>query len=332
MEKIKVLQVGLGKLGVKIADYIIERKSLELVGVVDKDKEKIGKNLKDILINNKDVNIKISKDIDEAFQKCKPDVVILSTISSIKEIVNQIEEIAKYRKSIVSTCEELSYPWNTNKEFADKIDKIAKSNNISILGTGVNPGFLMDSLPIFLTAACHKIDSIKVSRIQDATFRRVPFQKKIGAGLTIKQFEEKKNRGIIRHVGLVESINMIASSMNWKLDRAVDIITPVIAKDRIETENLSINVGDVCGIQQIGIGYIGKKEKITLFFRAALGEKNPVDKTVIEGDPNLVFKIEGGLNGDIATCSIIANAIKQIIKTSPGLKCMTDIPIISYFE
>ena len=190
----------------------------------------------------------------------------------------------------------------------------------------------MDSLPIFLTAVCHQINSIKISRIQDASFRRIPFQKKIGAGLTLEQFEEKKREGTIRHVGLVESISMIAGSMNWNLDRAVDIITPVIATDNIKTENLQIKIGQVRGVQQIGIGYSGGKEKIVLLFRAALEEDDPVDKIEINGDPDLTFKIDGGVNGDIATCSIIVNAIRQIIKATPGLRSMKDIPLVSYFN
>ena len=322
MKRIKIIPVGLGPVGQKIVKYVVERNGLEIVAAVDPAADKAGKKLSELCGLNEDSGIKISDDMKSAVKENnKPDVALLATVSSLQRIIPQIEEIAKYGINVVSTCEELVFPWATQPELARRLDEIAQKYGISVLATGVNPGFLMDFLPIALTGVCQEVKSIKVSRIQDASFRRVPFQKKIGAGLSLMEFEEKKKTETLRHVGLTQSMQMIARRMGWKLDKTEDILTPIMAESaRIAT-----------GVQQIGKGYVNGEEKITLFFRAAIGEKNPRDTIEIKGTPEITSTIVGGINGDIATCAIIINAIKSIIDASPGLKTMTDIPVVSFF-
>ena len=320
MKRIKIIPVGLGPVGQKIVKYVVERNGLEIVAAVDPAADKAGKKLSELCGLNEDSGIKISDDMKSAVKENnKPDVALLATVSSLQRIIPQIEEIAKYGINVVSTCEELVFPWATQPELARRLDEIAQKYGISVLATGVNPGFLMDFLPIALTGVCQEVKSIKVSRIQDASIRRVPFQKKIGAGLSLDEFEEKKKTGTLRHVGLTQSMQMIARRMGWKLDKTEDILTPIMAE----------SARMVTGVQQIGKGYVNGEEKITLFFRAAIGEKNPRDTIEIKGIPEITSTIAGGINGDVATCAIIVNAIKSIIDTSPGLKTMTDISLIS---
>ncbi len=330
MNKIKILQIGMGPVGQKISEYINERKGLEITGVVDKDPEKAGLELNKLCCVNIS-GIKISNSINETINLNKPDVAIITTVSSINEIAGQIEEVVSFGIPVVSTCEELTYPWETSPELAGRIDNLAKQNNVAVIGTGVNPGFLMDSLPIFLTAVCQNVNRIKVTRIQDAATRRIPFLNKIGAGLTLAEFEKKNKQGILRHIGLTESLQMIAGRMRWKLDKIEESLSPVIADKKIITEKITIPPGNAAGVMQTGKGYVGEEEKITLIFRAAVGETDPYDKIEIDGEPNITSKIDGGVHGDKATCAIAINAIKQILNSSPGLKTMADIPIVSYF-
>ena len=328
---IKVVQVGLGPLGVKITKFLLQRKGLKIMGAVDKDPAKAGKDLGE-LCESKKLGISISDSIKKAIDKEKPDVALLTTVSSMEKITPQIEEIVSLGIPVVSTCEELSYPWITFPGLSKRIDEAAKKNKVAVVGTGVNPGFLMDSFPIFLTAVCQKVEKIKISRIQNAAFRRIPFQKKIGAGLTLKEFEDKKKAGTLRHVGLIESVQMIACRMGWKLDRSEDILTPVIAKEKVTTDAMTVEKGNALGVQQIGKGFVKGEEKITLIFRASIAEPDPADTIEITGEPDIVSTIKGGINGDVATCAITINAIKQIINAAPGLKTMADIPPVSYFE
>jgi 4-hydroxy-tetrahydrodipicolinate reductase len=331
MNKTRVVQIGLGPLGQKIAQFIAQRKSLEVIGAVDVSPEIIDRDLGE-LCGLDNMGIKIQSSIGECLRTAKPDAVILTTVSTMEKITPQIEEIVSYGIPVVSTCEELNYPWDASLSLSERIDKAAKANQVAVLGTGVNPGFLMDSLPTFLTSVCQDVQRITVHRIQNAAFRRIPFQKKIGAGLTLEQFENKKKEGILRHVGLTESVQLIASRMGWELNKTEDILVPVIADREIITDTMRIPVGYAAGVQQIGKGYVGNEDKIILVFRASIGEPNPQDSIEIKGTPTIKSIIEGGVHGDVATCAITINALKQIIKTQPGLRTMADISMVSFFS
>ncbi len=246
-------------------------------------------------------------------------------------LIAVFSEHSGYGLPIVSTCEELIYPWETSPALAAQIDQAAKKANVAVLGTGVNPGFLMDALPVFLTAVCQQVESIRVSRFQNAAFRRIPFQKKIGAGLDIEQFESLKATGKLRHVGLTESVQLIANTMGWKLTKTEDIITPVIAEKEIKTDAMVIPARYAAGVQQIGRGWIDSKEKITLHFKAAVGEPETYDKVEIQGEPIISSTISGGVNGDVATCAIVLNALNQILRIPPGLQTMADMPPAAFF-
>lgn len=329
---IKVVQIGMGPLGQKIAKFISERSgSLKIVGAIDKDPEKKGKDL-GTLCSIPVHGIRISGSLKDAMEREKADVALLTTVSDMQRITPQIEEIVSLGLPVVSTCEELSFPWETSPELSKKIDEAARKNKVAVLGTGVNPGFLMDTLPICLTAVCQHVSKIRVSRFQNAEFRRIPFQKKIGAGLTLKEFEEKRKQGTLRHVGLTESMSMIAHKMGWKLSKTEDILTPVIAEKEIVTSAMKIKKGDSSGVQQIGKGYVNGEEKITLVFRASVGEPASYDLVEIDGNPCISSKIDGGVNGDVATCAITINAVKQILTAKPGLRTMSDIPLVSFFQ
>jgi len=330
MVKVKILQVGIGPIGQHIVKYINERKNIEIVGAMDIDSDKVGKTLGE-LCELDNLNIKIKSSLKEAIEN-KPDIAIHTTTSSFKKAAPQLLDIIELGIPIVSTCEELSYPWNTDTEFAKKIDEKAKEKGVAILGTGVNPGFLMDSLPTFMTSACQYVEKIKVTRIQNARYRRLPFQNKIGAGLTLEEFEERRKDGSLRHVGLTESINFIANSIGWNLTKTEDNIEPVIANNNIAREVGIIKKGMVAGVMQTGRGFIDEKEVIMLVFKAAIGEEKIGDTIEIFGEPYIKSTIREGINGDIATSAIVLNAIKSVMNASPGLKTMKDIPLVSYFE
>lgn len=331
MKPITVLQIGLGPLGIKVAQFIAERTGLKTIAAVDKNPSLIGKDLGQ-LSGSIASGILIKSTIAEAIKKKKPDVAILTTVSDMKRITPQIEEILSFGIPVVSTCEELSFPWKTAPKLASRLDEAAIRNQVAVLGTGVNPGYLMDALPIFLTAVCQNVESVHVNRFQNAQFRRIPFQKKIGAGLTLEEFEKKKQDASLRHVGLTESIQMIAHRMGWKLDKTEDIISPVLAKKKIETPAMTIPAGHATGVRQEGNGYVNGEVKIKLTFQATVGEPESYDEVIVEGTPRIHSKIAGSVNGDVATCAITLNAIPQVLRSTPGLKTMVDIPPVSFFD
>jgi len=324
MKKVKVVQMGLGPIGNKVTQYLADRKNVEIVGAIDSDSAKAGQDI-GTLAGIAPLGVKVTADMNQVLGKGDVDIVMLTTTSSLARTYDQLIQLLPYGVNVISSCEELSYPWLTSPDLATKIDKLAKENNVAVLGTGVNPGFLMDFLPIVMTGVCRDVRKIKIERIQDATFRRIPFQKKIGAGLKVQEFDDKVKEGTLRHVGLTESIQMIASRLGWKLDSTDEVISPIIAENQMKTTGMVVEAGDVLGVQQIGRGMVSGEEVITMVFRAAIGEPDDRDRIVIDGTPAIDSLIKGGVNGDVATCAILVNAIPSIINARPGLKTMADI-------
>jgi hypothetical protein len=328
---IKVLHYGLGPIGAAIVRQIATRRGFRIVGAVDIDPAKAGRDLADIAGVGRKLGIKVSNDARKTIKATDPDVVVLCTVSSLKKVLPQMEEILKLRVAIVSTTEELAYPTSGNMKYARALHEMAKKAKVAVLGTGVNPGFTMDALPITLTGVCERVDSIRVDRIQDARVRRLPFQQKIGAGLTREQFQKKVDDASVRHVGLAESVSMIADAMGWKLDKITDDIQPKMATATVASEYLAVDAGYVCGIVQDGVGYRNGKPVITLHMEAYLGAPESYDQVDIAGSPNIKSKIAGGVHGDVATASITVNSIPKILEVAPGLHTMRDMPIPSYF-
>ena len=331
MPNIRVMHFGLGPVGAAIAKQIAARPGFKIVGGIDIDPTKVGRDLGDVVGLSRRIGIKVSDKPAKALKSAKPDVVVLCTSSSIKEVMPQIETILKARKPIVSTVEELAYPSYTHIRQARQIHQWAKKAKVAVLGTGVNPGFAMDALPIALTAVCERVERVSVTRIQDARVRRLPFQQKIGAGLTTEQFQRKVHDGEVRHVGLTESIAMIADALGWTLDRIKDDIQPKLAQVTISSEFLAVDPGYVSGIIQDGVGYRKGEPVIRLHMEAYLGAPDPYDSIEIEGSPGLSLKIAGGIHGDVATASIVVNSIPRVLAAAPGLHTMRDLPLPSFY-
>jgi len=328
---VRVLHFGLGPIGAAVVRQCAARRGFRIVGAVDIDPAKAGKDLGEVAGVGRTLKVKVSDDAKKAIKSSKPDVVVLCTQSSLKKVLPQVEAILKLKVPIVSTTEELAYPTKGNMKYARAIHEMAKKAKVAVLGTGVNPGFTMDALPITLTGVCERVESIRVDRVQDARVRRLPFQQKIGAGLTREQFQKKVDDGSVRHVGLAESISMIGDAMGWKLDRITDEIQPKIATETVASEFLAVDPGYVCGIVQDGIGYRDGQPVITLHMEAYLGAPESFDAVEVAGSPALKMKIAGGVHGDVATASITVNSIPKILEVAPGLHTMRDMPIPSYF-
>jgi len=331
MRKIRVILYGVGAVGSLIAKFLLEKEGLEIVGAVDIAKEKVGKDLGEVLGIKKKLGIKISKVVDSVLLKEKADVAIHTTSSYLKDTYPQIASIIKHGVNVISTCEELSYPYLTEPEFSEKLDILAKKYDVTVLGTGINPGFLMDTLVITLTAVCQKIDKIEAVRVMNAATRRLPFQKKVGAGLTVKEFHKKiKTRQITGHVGLEQSIAMIADALAWRLDEILaEPVEPVIAEKPVESKEIKVETGMVAGLKQRAKGLRNGREVVLLDFQAYVGVEEEYDAITIEGIPTVKQKIQPCVHGDLGTVAMVANAIPKVIKAPAGLFTMKDLPVPS---
>jgi len=329
LKKVKAVQYGCGPIGCSVARFALQRSDIVIVGAIDIAPNLIGRDLGDVVGLDKKVGVSISADADAVLLQTKPDIVLLTTSSSLKVIYPQLEKCVTAGVNVVSTCEELSYPYKKEPQLSAEIDSIAKENNVTVLATGVNPGFLMDAWPLFMTGVCQQVKRIKAVRVQDASPRRGPFQKKIGAGRTIEEFKELVAAGTLKHVGLPESIAMVASGLRWKLDEITESIEPVVAKNQVKTNFVTVEPGQAAGVRQVGKGIRSGEELVTLEFEAYVGAPESHDTVYITGTPNLEVTIKGGTHGDIATIAMVVNSVQRVIDAPPGLMTMKDLPIVS---
>lgn len=325
---IKVIQYGLGPIGSAVARLVMERDDLELVGGVDVDPDKVGKDVGEVIGLGQSLGFATDKTLNDTLKRTNADIVLHTTNSYFDQFRSQIDEILEAGLDIVSTSEELSFPWLDNKEIADQIDALAKKVGKTVLGTGVNPGFLMDSLPINLSAICQQVDHIEVVRVINASERRGPFQKKIGSGMTVDAFNAKMAEGRMGHVGLPESVAMIFDTFGKKMARYESGVDPVVAEVLTKTDFFEVQPGIVKGLDQVATGYTEDKEFVRLQFIAALDVGEDGDTITISGKPNLEVKLKG-TNGDISTVAITVNAAKRVLEAAPGLVTMRDLPIVN---
>jgi 2,4-diaminopentanoate dehydrogenase len=328
---IRVVQVGLGPIGAAIVRQVAERRGLRIVGAIDVDPAKIGRDVGEVAGAGRPFRIKVSGDLKKTLKASKPHVAVLCTGSSMKQVLPELEAILRLKVPVLSTTEELAYPTRGNMRYARVIHQLATKAKVAVLGTGVNPGFTMDALPIALTAVCERVDAIRVDRVQDARVRRLPFQQKIGSGLTREQFQRQVDEGTVRHVGMAESLSMIADALGWKLDRVSEEIQPKIATETVTSEFLAVDPGFVSGIVQDGTGYRNGQPVIRLHLEAYLGAPDSYDAIEISGSPNIHSRVAGGIHGDLATVAIAVNSIPRVLAAAPGLHTMRDMPLPSFF-
>jgi 4-hydroxy-tetrahydrodipicolinate reductase len=329
-KKIRVIQYGIGPIGASIVRLMRQKNSLEIVGAIDTDAKKVGRDLGEV-VGASDAPWGILVSADAASVLAKPaDVVVHSTSSYLTSVMDQLLACLGAGLCIVSTCEELAYPFRKHPQLSKTLDEAAKEEGVALLGTGVNPGFVMDKLPLTLSAVSQWVDWVSAVRIVDASKRRLPLQKKIGAGMTPDEFRAQVGAGVIKHHGLPESIAMVADGLGFSLDDISETIEPMIAEEVIKTEFLEVEPGQVAGVHQVGRGTAAGQEKIFMELKMYVGAKNPADTVVLKGDPNLTLTIPGGTHGDVATAAVVVNAIPSILAANAGLRTSRDLPL-SFF-
>ena len=325
---IRVVQYGLGPIGSAMARHVVQCDGMDLVGGVDIDPTKTGRDIGDVISLDTPIGVTVGRNLSQVLEQTQADVVLHTTGSFFDLFEPQISEILEEGLDVVSTSEELSFPWLAHPEAAARIDAAARRAGKTVLGTGVNPGFLMDTLPLALTALCQRVDRIDVTRRMNASLRRGPFQTKIGAGMTVEGFTAQMKKGRMGHIGLPESMGMVFHTLGKTLARYESDVEPVVADSLVKTEHCEVQPGQVRGLKQVARGYTDQGEFMTLTFIAALDEVEDGDTILITGNPDLEIRLKG-TNGDIATVAIAVNAVRRVCEAPPGLVTMRDLPIVT---
>jgi 4-hydroxy-tetrahydrodipicolinate reductase len=329
MKKIKVAQFGLGPIGIETLKLAATKPWVEIIGGIDIDPAKIGKSLADITGNSNLGRVKVCRSLEELLAVGKPDVIFHTSVSKIKAALAQIEPMVRAGISVVSSCEELLYPPLREPELAKEFDALCKKHGARVLGTGVNPGFIMDVIPVCFTGVCRSVSAIHVQRVVNAATRRGPLQKKIGSGLAPAEFEKLFAEGKAGHAGLKDSAALIAHCLGWKISDLTETCKAMVADHDIKTPHVEVKKGQCCGLHQHGELKFNGKLVLALDLKMYLDAPNPHDACQIEGEPSLNIRVDGGVAGDAATVASVVNAAPRILKAAPGLLLMTDIGVPS---
>jgi 4-hydroxy-tetrahydrodipicolinate reductase len=319
--------MGLGPVGLSLARLVLERPGLRLVGAVDPRPDLAGRDL-GTLLGGPRLGVVVGADARAVLASARPRIVVHATGSHLADVESQLRTALRAGAGVVSTCEELSYPFYRHPALARRLDALARRHGAALLGTGVNPGFVMDKLAVTLLGACRAARSVRVHRVVDAARRREPLQRKIGAGITRAEFEERRRAGRIGHVGLPESAHMLADAMGLPARRVLrETLAPVIAQKRVVTDFLEVRPGRVAGIAQTAVVSVGGRERVRLELEMYVGARGSVDAVAIDGRPAFEASIAGGIHGDEGTAAMVVNCAQLLPSLPPGLRTMLDVPL-----
>lgn len=319
-----VVSLGLGPIGLAIANAVLQKEQLALVGAVDSNEALAGRPLSETAPTAGD-DLIVDASLDALLARAPgKGVVIQATASRVEAIFPQLETILAHGWNVVSTSEELANPDLADPDLASRIDQLARRVGVTVLGAGINPGFLMDVLPLVLTGVCLDVESVAVRRIVDTNLRRVQLQEKVGVGLSQEEFEERAASGNLGHVGLRQSAHLIANKLGWKVERYTETLSPVLAEHDVESPIATIHKGEALGQHQVGSVWSSGRERVRLELEMYAGAAAE-DRIEILGLPPIEQVIRGGVNGDLGTAAIISNLVTLVADANPGLLTIADI-------
>lgn len=332
MKKFRVVQWGLGAMGSGMARLVLEKDGLEIVGAIDMRPDYIGKDLGEVLGAGRKLGVAVTNDPASVLDKAKVDVVIIATTSWTKEQVPDLKKILSAGINCISIAEELAAPEAQSPELAAELDALAKQHGVSILGTGVNPGFVLDLLVVVLSGVCHQVERIEASRVNDLSPYGPTVMKTQGVGTTPEQFAAGVADGsIVGHVGFPESIRMISDALGLGVTRIEQTREPIISKVYRETPHVKVAPGMVAGCAHVAVGYAGEKPVVRLVhpqqIHPHLEGQGTGDYINVYGKPEIHMSTGPEIAGGIATMGVAVNMIPHVVAATPGLKSMVDLPI-----
>jgi 4-hydroxy-tetrahydrodipicolinate reductase len=335
MRKVRVAIWGFGAMGSGMAKALLNKKGIEIVGVCDLHPDRVNKEMHEVLgVDRGDrKEVFINGNIDEVLTEKSADVCLCATDSFVKKAFPRLKLVLEKKINVVSTAEEMSYPQAQSPEEAKELDRIAKENGVSILGTGINPGLMMDLLVLTLTGAMTDLTHIKSERVNSLSPFGHAVMEEQGVGLSKEEFLEQDKAGTLAgHVGFEESVQMMVDAVGWKLDGPIKTsMAPIITDVPRETPYIKVEAGDVAGCAMLGDGYVDGEVKVEMIhpqqIEPQLGGTGTGDYITLTGTPNINMAITPEIDGGIGTIAMVINMIPQVINARPGLKTMIDLPV-----
>jgi hypothetical protein len=331
-EPLKVVVWGTGQMGGGMIRLVRRKEGIELVGVISARKEREGMDVGTAIGEKEPMGLAISTDAAALLKRVGPDVVLQATSSRVVDALPEIETALNARANVISIAEEMSFPRASSPDLADRIETLAKKNGVSVLGTGINPGFVLDLLVIALTGVCFRVDSIVARRVNDLSPYGPSVLRTQGVGITPEEFERGVADGsVVGHFGFPESIMMIAKSLGWEIEHIEQTREPIVSEVERKTPFVTVKPGQTAGCKHTGIGYMEGKPVITLVHpqqvHPGLAGVTTGDYIEIKGEPNVSLAGSPEIPGGVGTEALAVNMIPRVVAAAPGLYSMADLPV-----
>lgn len=334
MENVKVALWGFGAMGSGIAKVLLGKKGVDIVGVCDIHPARVGKSIYELLgvERGEHPEVLVNPKIEEVVHDGNCDICVLATDSFTKKAFPKIKYVVEQNVNVVSTAEEMSYPMAQEPELSEEMDKLAKAHGVSILGTGINPGLMMDLLAICLSGCMTDVEKVTCRRVNSLSPFGPAVMEEQGVGLSVDAFNKGVEDGSLAgHVGFSESVGMIAKALGWKVDKFEQQMSPIVTKVDRKSPYGFAKAGDVAGVNMTGQGYVNGEVKIDMIHPQQIEPEmegtHTGDYIVLSGTPEVNMSIRPEVDGGIGTIAMVVNIIPHVINARPGLKTMLDLPV-----
>ncbi len=335
MENLRVLLWGFGAMGSGMAKMLLKKRGVAISAVCDKHPDREGKSIYALLDVDRGNHpeLIVESDIGSLVSDGCADVALLATDSFTTEAFDKIAFLLEHKLNVISTAEEMAFPRSSEPELAEKLDRIAKEHGATVLGTGINPGLIMDLLVITLTGACIDVERIEAERVNSLSPFGPAVMEEQGVGLTEEQFADGvRSKTLAGHVGFNESVGMITEALGWKLSEPVrQSMEPIVSRVHRRTPYAEVQPGEVAGCTMKGAGFVDGEEKIKMIhpqqIEPQLEGTDTGDYIRIKGTPDINMTIKPEVPGGVGTIAMCVNMIPHVINASAGLKTMIDLPV-----
>lgn len=329
---VRVVVLGTGQMGSGIATLLLEKHGLDLVGAFGRRRERGGTDLGLAMGRAESLGLTVESDLALLLERARPDVAIQATCSRLADAEHEIAACLTRGVHVISIAEEMAWPAAASPERAARLDALAREHGAVAVGTGVNPGFVLDTLVVALTGVCAHVDSIRARRVNDLAPYGPTVLRSQGVGLAPEQFIAAVDEGsVVGHVGFRQSLGMIASALGWELERVEEVRRPIASSVRRETPFAIVEPGQVAGCLHTAVGFVGGRAAIVLEHpQQILPEAEGTatgDEIDIRGRPHVRMAGSPEIPGGVATAALAVNLVPRVLAASPGLKAMTDLPI-----
>jgi 4-hydroxy-tetrahydrodipicolinate reductase len=331
MKPTRIAVWGVGAMGAGIARAIGEKASMEVVGAIDTDPAKTGRSLEDFTGCAVHRDVAVAATLEEAV-KAGPDLVVIATASLTRDVFPRIMEVLERGRPVVTTAEEMAYPWPTEPGLCRRMDALAREKGVAVLGTGINPGFVMDLLVVALSGACTEVKRVRVTRVNDLSPFGPTVLREQGVGLTEEAFRRGVKEGTVEgHVGFVQSIFMVSDALGLGVDRIEQLREPIVSGTLREEKGIVVKQGEVAGCRQSGYGYRGSELVVEMIHPQQIHPRlegvETGDTIEIFGTPDIRFSGRPEIPGGVGTIALVVNSIPLVTQARPGLLTMLDLPV-----